>query len=739
MDVVSPLPSQMCQSSANSSQMPYIPQVKNDVIPKINQEFVSLEAVHKFYNNYGKEGGFGTREWSSRKNGDKVVVRKEYVCCKQGHWVPKKPVLNTGSSKRRRGIIREGCGAKLAVVRSKSGDKYVVSQFVEAHNHPLTSPRRTHLLRSHRKVTAAKRVLAEQLSQANVPTCQQMSIFEVQAGDHYDEFKQCIWNSESPEEFEAKWADVVQKANLSSNEWLKDMYEIRERWIPAYMKHIFSAHMTSSQRAEISHSFFKKYVSLNNSLYDFVTRFARGLAHIRHKELDLDHKDLNEKPQLSSSFPMESTMSELYTLAIFQKFQDEHYQIGGYMVKMTHEDEHNRFYIVERAKVSGARVRNLLVNKSSEHVSCSCKLFEFDGIPCRHLLAYFNRMQILDLPRELILARWTKAAKIKIVVNDVGGSVQQICDTSVFERRNKLFKLASSVIDDAVLTEDGSELLEDALSSVRDKLCAMNLGREGGNLSASVSQVPIPRQHIFKEPLQVRAKGCGQRLKGGKEKAVKKSRRCNGCGLTGQSHDKRNCPKLRNISSQDVRMSDEEEDDEDDEIDDQSKCLSYHLILLNESQIPIWSTNQNSAASSSVVAVLGDDDTKEYVILWNGSEQYWSSGSWNAQEQIFSWVPEMRLNYNYNFSYVDNENESYFTYSMYDPKIISRFVMMGVEWQGRGGKGWQGSVGESGKVRAEVDNQSGVQEVEETAIAHWNELQHMKSKHYLPLPMMDTS
>ncbi|XP_058223076.1 protein FAR1-RELATED SEQUENCE 5-like [Rhododendron vialii] len=182
MDVVSPLPSEMCQSSANSSQKCYIPQVKNDVIPKINQEFVNLDAVHKFYNNYGKESGFNTREHSSRKNGDKEVIRKEYVCCKQGYSVPKKPVQINGSSKRRRGIIREGCGAKLAVVRSKSGDKYVVSQFVEAHNHPLTSPRRTHLLRSHRKVTAAKRALAEQLSQANVPTSQQMSIFEVQSG-----------------------------------------------------------------------------------------------------------------------------------------------------------------------------------------------------------------------------------------------------------------------------------------------------------------------------------------------------------------------------------------------------------------------------------------------------------------------------------------------------------------------------------------------------------------------------
>ncbi|KAF7145353.1 hypothetical protein RHSIM_Rhsim04G0060800 [Rhododendron simsii] len=166
------------------------------------------------------------------------------------------------------------------------------------------------------------------------------------------------------------------------------------------------------------------------------------------------------------------------------------------------------------------------------------------------------------------------------------------------------------------------------------------------------------------------------------------------------------------------------------------KIMDGNLVLLNELQIPIWSTNQNSAASSSVVAVLGDDGnlvvkdgfnstqpiwqsfdfptntwlpgskigynkitkthqnltswknsddpsqglfslslkaTKEYVISWNGSERYWTSGIWNGQ--IFRWLPEMRSNYIYNFSFVDNENESYFLYSLRDPRIISRFIM----------------------------------------------------------------
>lgn len=168
------------------------------------------------------------------------------------------------------------------------------------------------------------------------------------------------------------------------------------------------------------------------------------------------------------------------------------------------------------------------------------------------------------------------------------------------------------------------------------------------------------------------------------------------------------------------------------------KILDGNLVLFNESQIPIWSTNLSSTSSGPLEAVLKDDgnfvlrdgsdssskllwqsfdnpthtwlpggkiaynnktkqnmhliswknsedpapglfalelqqNTSSYIIRWNKSVQYWSSGPWDGK--IFSWVPEMRANYIYNFSYVSNENESYFTYSLYDPSTISRFVM----------------------------------------------------------------
>ncbi|KAM5580803.1 hypothetical protein ABKV19_010154 [Rosa sericea] len=70
-----------------------------------------------------------------------------------------------------------------------------------------------------------------------------------------------------------------------------------------------------------------------------------------------------------------------------------------------------------------------------------------------------------------------------------------------------------------------------------------------------------------------------------------------------------------------------------------------------------------------------DPTSNSYILKWNRSKQYWTSGSWDENGHIFSLVPEMRLNYIYNYSYVTNENESYFTYSLYDASITSQLSM----------------------------------------------------------------
>ncbi|KAF7143410.1 hypothetical protein RHSIM_Rhsim05G0115200 [Rhododendron simsii] len=231
-----------------------------------------------------------------------------------------------------------------------------------------------------------------------------------------------------------------------------DMYEIRDRWVLAYTNHMFSVHMTSSQRAESSYSFFKRYVSKENSMMAFVMWFNRALDKVRHNELDLDHKDVNEKPLLKTSWAMEKKMNEIYTRSIFERFQEEIFQINAYMVMLIRENEHWYLWNVQKEEMEGTSSSEISVDKSSNRVSCSYKMFEFDGIPCWHLLAYLFRMQIRELPTEYILQRWTKTAKAGRVMDDL-------------------------VIDDVVLDEEESEVVREALESSQKKIALMRSSR----------------------------------------------------------------------------------------------------------------------------------------------------------------------------------------------------------------------------------------------------------------------
>ncbi|KAK9689677.1 hypothetical protein RND81_09G074600 [Saponaria officinalis] len=101
--------------------------------------------------------------------------------------------------------------------------------------------------------------------------------------------------------------------------------------------------------------------------------------------------------------------------------------------------------------------------------------------------------------------------------------------------------------------------------------------------------------------------------------------------------------------------------------------IEYNKKTKQSQQLTAWKNVDDPSPGLFTLEIV--PDTKSYVIMWNKTKQYWTSGEWNQEQQIFSLVPEMRLNFIYNFSYVDNENESYFTFDVYNPSVISRFVM----------------------------------------------------------------
>jgi hypothetical protein len=76
--------------------------------------------------------------------------------------------------------------------------------------------------------------------------------------------------------------------------------------------------------------------------------------------------------------------------------------------------------------------------------------------------------------------------------------------------------------------------------------------------------------------------------------------------------------------------------------------------------------------------IFDPNGTSQFLLMWNSTQQYWSSGNWTGQG--FSGLPEMSHsngypNSMYEFEFVHNAKESYFMYNIKGDAFITRFVM----------------------------------------------------------------
>ncbi|KAM7464162.1 hypothetical protein LguiA_032283 [Lonicera macranthoides] len=138
--------------------------------------------------------------------------------------------------------------------------------------------------------------------------------------------------------------------------------------------------MSSSQRAESGHAFFKKFVSKGNSLVDFMIQFRRGLLHQRHEELMADHKDIIETPKIRINQNLLVQMADTYTSKMYYIFENEMCECLNYRIQFVREPDNHRVYQIQRKKIQSSKVRELVYDKVLDFVSCGCKKFESAGI-----------------------------------------------------------------------------------------------------------------------------------------------------------------------------------------------------------------------------------------------------------------------------------------------------------------------------------------------------------------------
>ncbi|KAL6527188.1 hypothetical protein OROGR_016278 [Orobanche gracilis] len=372
----------------------------------------------------------------------------------------------------------------------------------------------------------------------------------------HNEFKnhffKCIHQSITVEEFESDWEAMIDKYGLQDNQWLENIYLIREKWIPSYVRNNFCAGMSTTQRSESMNKFFKDFLNSSTPLSKFVTQYDKALDARYNKEREKIFKTMNSKPILRTLYPMEKEVSISYTRKLFRKFQDE--LVGSQMFiadKVGFSPEAPTYKVHEIYKEKPNYYVTFHV--TSKEANCSCHMFEFVGILCRHVLAVFIKKNVHSLPSQYILRRWTINAK-KETFNDTTGEEPQegsneICSTLLF---NSVMTQALELSGRASRSKKHRDVAIQGLQKLIEELDRLGVEESQEEIGNSTDQV-IPQVSnntvTLRDPPIVITKGRPRslRMKGSLELLKKGSTTCSRCKKKG--HNKRKCPSLNQARS----------------------------------------------------------------------------------------------------------------------------------------------------------------------------------------------
>ncbi|KAK8623192.1 hypothetical protein V6N13_118082 [Hibiscus sabdariffa] len=428
--------------------------------PFEGMEFDSEQSARVFYNSYARCIGFSTRvSVYQRSRRDGSIICRQIVCSREGF----RRAAGQNRSKRQRTVTRVGCRAQITVKKQSSG-KWVVSKFVKDHNHELVPPDKVHCLRSHRHVSGPARSLIDTLQAAGMGPSGVMSVLIKESGginnvgftkvdcqnymsssrqrtlgsggqvvfdylkrmqneDHaffctvQAEFQRCINLTETVDEFESCWEFLLLQYGLGDNEWLQSMYNTRKHWVPVYLRDTFFGEMsTITQGSDGMNSYFDGYINASTNAQGLIKQYEKAVASRYEKEVKADYDTFNASPTLKTPSPMEKQAANLYTKKIFMKFQEELVETLAYPATAIDDTGLEVSYRVAKFR-EDHKAHFVKFDTFRKKASCSCQMFEYSGIICKHVLAVFRVTNVLTLPYPYILKRWTRNAKSGVTVD----------------------------------------------------------------------------------------------------------------------------------------------------------------------------------------------------------------------------------------------------------------------------------------------------------------------------------
>ncbi|XP_037437862.1 protein FAR1-RELATED SEQUENCE 5-like isoform X1 [Triticum dicoccoides] len=228
-----------------------------------------------------------------------------------------------------------------------------------------------------------------------------------------EDFHKVLTQMLTVDEFEGAWKELISEYKLEDCVYLKQMWDIREKWAFPYFGHLFYAGMTTTQRSESVNYVLKRFVMPASSMNGFVKKYERFFIDRLQMEDYEEFHTKHDKVVMKTRSPLERHASKVYTRGVFNLFVEQLSESLSFKVVAT--DEESVFKIVR----IGGFARNIwrrhhyevYADLESMTFSCVCKMFEHKGILCCYVLSVLIHDGCAEIPEQYVLKRWRKDAR----------------------------------------------------------------------------------------------------------------------------------------------------------------------------------------------------------------------------------------------------------------------------------------------------------------------------------------
>ncbi|KAG6485877.1 hypothetical protein ZIOFF_054444 [Zingiber officinale] len=488
------------------------PKLKDAVDPpSAGMIFKSIDELYEYYKTFGNQEGFPVFKKSTKNDKQGRLHFVTLSCGRGGKSRCKReklvnPILT----------MKIECNAKLNARVYDDGVARVTSVFLD-HNHEL-SPTRVRYLPRRRSVTTSIKRRREKVDEVGVDVAKPLASSSlIEYGGQEDEpslekmcqnyisnidkvrklcldvgdagavcnyfnrmqeqnsnfYHSVVYDSMRKEQFDFSWGQMIQKYGLESNPWLSTLYDNRHQWVPVYVKDSFWAGMSAVQRNESVHAFFEGYTNSKTTLKQFLDRYDKALRVRVEKELHEDLNSFNYCCPCVSHYNIEKQYQQAYTDSKFKETQEEFKgKMFCYVHSVKEEDVFGVYEVIEDTVVenglSNQKVVFTVYFKQPEFdVRCSCRLFEFRGILCRHIITLLTVKGVYSVPYKYILPRWRKDlrrehTKVKVSYNNWNTTPQM-------QRYDLISKKSLIFADFGSTSEENTQIALDFIEQFRQK------------------------------------------------------------------------------------------------------------------------------------------------------------------------------------------------------------------------------------------------------------------------------